>query len=224
MNGYPLPGIPISGAGLAVLLLMALVGIGAYLIGSISSGYLVGRIYRNVDLRRVGSGSTGATNTFRTLGPGAGLMVASFDIAKGASAVLLARFAVPADAELIAVAQAVAAVGAVVGHCWPALLEGRGGRGVATAFGAFLFIATPAWLGAVLAFAVALALTRIVSVGSLASVAGGVGAYLLLARLGVIGFHPATLGFVLVAGAIIVWRHRPNIERLLRGAEPRVLS
>lgn len=207
-----------------LVVLLALIFVGAYFVGSISSGYLVGRIYRNVDLRRVGSGSTGATNTFRTLGPGAGLLVAFFDIGKGAAAVWLARVLFPGPTPVVPLAEALAAVAAVVGHCWPALHEGRGGRGVATAFGAFLFIATPAWLGAVLAFFLALAATRIVSVGSLASVAGGVGGYVLLSATGVTPFHPATLAFTLVAGGIIVWRHRPNIERLMRGAEPRILT
>lgn len=213
-----------DGSVAPVLLELSLIGVVAYFTGSISSGYLVGRIYRGVDLRRVGSGSTGATNTFRTLGPGAGLLVAFFDIAKGAAAVWLARALFPADVAFSPVAEALAAVAAVAGHCWPVLHEGRGGRGVATAFGAFLFIATPAWLGAVLAFVLALAITRIVSVGSLASVAGGIAAYVALAAAGFIPFHPATLAFTLVAGGIIVWRHRPNIERLLRGAEPRILT
>ncbi len=209
---------------IALVLSLVVIAGGSYAIGSISSGYIVGKIYRNVDLRRVGSGSTGATNTFRTLGPGAGVLVALLDIAKGAVAVWLARAIVPAPADLMHVAQALAAVGAVVGHCWPAFLEGRGGRGVATAFGALVFVATPAWVGAVLAFFVALAATRIVSVSSLASVAGGVGGYVLLSALGITPFHPATLAFTLVAGGIIVWRHRPNIERLMRGAEPRILT
>jgi glycerol-3-phosphate acyltransferase PlsY len=208
----------------AVALLLALIFVGAYFVGSISSGYLVGRIYRNVDLRRVGSGSTGATNTFRALGPGAGLLVAFFDIAKGAAAVWLARLLLPGPSDLGPLAEALAAVAAVVGHCWPALHEGRGGRGVATAFGALVFIASGAWLGAVLAFVLALAVTRVVSVGSLASVAGAVVAYVGFAALGAIPFHPATFAFILVAGAIIVWRHRPNIERLMRGAEPRILT
>jgi len=209
---------------IALVLVLVVIAGGSYAIGSISSGYIVGKIYRNVDLRRVGSGSTGATNTFRTLGPGAGVLVALFDIAKGAVAVWLARLIVPGPADLMHVAQALAAVGAVVGHCWPAFLEGRGGRGVATAFGALVFIATPAWVGAVLAFFVALAVTRIVSVSSLASVVGGVGGYVLLSAIGMTPFHPATLAFTLVAGGIIVWRHRPNIERLMRGAEPRILT
>ena len=214
-----------TGSDLAALaLFFALIFVGAYFVGSISSGYLVGRIYRNVDLRRVGSGSTGATNTFRTLGPGAGLLVAFFDIAKGATAVWLARVVLPGAGELGPLADAVAAVAAVVGHCWPALHEGRGGRGVATAFGALVFMATPAWLGAVLFFVLALAVTRIVSVGSLASVAGAIVAYVALSLVGATPFHPATLAFILVAGSIIVWRHRPNIERIARGVEPRILT
>lgn len=204
--------------------LVGFIGAAGYLIGSVSSGYLVGRVYRNVDLRRVGSGSTGATNTMRTLGLGAGLLVATLDVLKGAVAVLAADLVIPAGSELRPVAQAVAAVGAVAGHCWPFLLEGRGGRGVATGFGAFLFIASPAWLASVAAFALAIALTRMVSVGSLASVAGAVIGYALFTATGVISFHWAVLAFILVASAIITWRHRANIARIVRGAEPRLGS
>lgn len=204
--------------------LVAAIGAVAYAVGSVSSGYFVGKLYRNVDLRRVGSGSTGATNTFRNLGPGAGILVALLDILKGALAVWIARQIVPASSGYLPVAEATAAIGAVVGHCWPAFLEGRGGRGVATGFGALLFIATSAWVSAVVAFGLAIATTRIVSVASIASVAGALAGYITLAWLGIAPFHPATLIFVLVAGGIIVWRHRPNIERIMRGAEPRVLS
>src|SRR5438045_9235494 len=96
-------------------------GIVGYGIGSISSGYLVGRIYRNVDLRKVGSGSTGATNTMRTLGLGAGLLVAVLDILKGAAAVWVASAIVPSGDERV-IATALAAVGAVAGACRPAFL------------------------------------------------------------------------------------------------------
>ncbi len=206
--------------------MIAIVGVVAqlavgYLIGSVSSGYLVGKLYRNVDLRRVGSGSTGATNTLRTLGLGAGMLVAIFDVLKGALAVGVATFAFERP-DLQPYAQACAAVGAVAGHCWPAFLEGRGGRGVATGFGALLFAASPAWLASVAAFALAIALTRMVSVGSLAAAAGAVLGYALFTATGVISFHWAVLAFILVSAAIITWRHRPNIERILRGAEPRL--
>jgi acyl phosphate:glycerol-3-phosphate acyltransferase len=199
-----------------------LAGAIGYGVGSISSGYLVGRIYRNVDLRTVGSGSTGATNTYRALGLGAALLVAVLDILKGALSVWIATLLVTAPGDERTIATACAAVAAVAGHCWPAFLEGRGGRGVATAFGALLFIATPAWLGAVVAFMIALAITRIVSVGSLASIAGALGGYALFVATGYLSFHWAVLAFMLLGGAIIVIRHRANIERIARGIEPRL--
>jgi glycerol-3-phosphate acyltransferase PlsY len=206
-------------ATLLGLVIVALVGYG---IGSISSGYLVGKIYRNVDLRTVGSGSTGATNTFRTLGRGAGLLVAVFDILKGALAVLFAQLLFSVDGDGRHLAEALAAVGAVAGHCWPPLLQGRGGRGVATGFGALLFVATPAWASAVAFFAVGLALTRMVSVGSLASVVGALLGYLLFTWTGWLSFSWATLAFILIGGSIVYVRHLANIQRILRGAEPRI--
>ena len=204
------------------LLQIVACGVIGYGIGSISSGYIVGRLYRNVDLRTVGSGSTGATNTFRTLGLGAALLVAILDILKGAGAVWIASAIVTGSSDERTVATAVAAVAAVAGHCWPAFLEGRGGRGVATGFGALLFIATPAWLGAVVAFMLALAFTRMVSVSSLASVAGALLGYIVFVIAGYLSFHWAVLGFILIAGAIVTFRHRANIARIVRGSEPRL--
>lgn len=206
----------------ATLLALAIVALVGYGIGSISSGYLVGKIYRNVDLRTVGSGSTGATNTFRTLGRGAGLLVAVFDILKGALAVLFAQFLFAIDSDVRHIAEALAAVGAVAGHCWPPMLQGRGGRGVATGFGALLFVATPAWASAVAFFMIALALTRMVSVGSLASVIGALVGYLLFAATGWLSFSWATLAFIVIGGCVIYVRHLPNIQRIMRGAEPRI--
>ena len=197
-------------------------GVIGYGIGSISSGYIVGRMYRNVDLRTVGSGSTGATNTYRNLGLGAALLVAILDILKGALSVWIASAIVDGSADERSVAAAVAAVAAVAGHCWPAFLEGRGGRGVATGFGALLFIATPAWLGAVVAFMLALAITRMVSVSSLASVAGALVGYIIFVSAGYLSFHWAVLGFIVIAGSIVTIRHRANIERIVRGNEPRL--
>ena len=204
------------------LVRILLSGVIGYGIGSISSGYLVGKLYRNVDLRNVGSGSTGATNTFRTLGLGAALLVAVLDILKGAASVWIATVLVSGPGDQRSIAAALAAIAAVAGHCWPAFLEGRGGRGVATGFGALLFVATPAWLVAVLAFMLALALTRMVSVGSLASVAGAVIGYAIFVVAGYLSFHWAILGFILIAGAIVVFRHRANIDRIARGTEPRL--
>jgi glycerol-3-phosphate acyltransferase PlsY len=201
---------------------LLIVGLVGYLVGSISSGYIVGRIYRNVDLRTVGSGSTGATNTFRTLGTGAGLLVAVFDILKGSLAVVFAQFVFPEASGGRSLAEAVAAVFAVAGHCWPVTLRGRGGRGVATGFGALLLVATPAWASAVAFFAIALALTRMVSVSSLASVVGALLGYLLFCATGWLHFNWWTLAFILIAGTVVFIRHKANIERIVRGVEPRV--
>jgi acyl phosphate:glycerol-3-phosphate acyltransferase len=211
--------MPDSPASVLAALVVAAVGYG---IGSVSSGYLVGKLYRNVDLRTMGSGSTGATNTFRNLGPGAGVLVAVLDILKGAVAVGFAQLLFPPGSPSRPLAEALGAVAAVAGHCWPPLLRGRGGRGVATGFGALLFVATPAWATAVAFFALALALTRMVSVGSLASVLGALIGYLLFSATGWLTFNWATLAFILVAGAVVFIRHRPNIERIVRGVEPRV--
>ncbi|HET8567836.1 MAG TPA: glycerol-3-phosphate 1-O-acyltransferase PlsY [Candidatus Limnocylindria bacterium] len=200
----------------------AVAGAVGYLIGSLSSGYLVGKLYRNVDLRSLGSGSTGATNTFRTLGPGAGVLVAGLDILKGIAAVWVARELLMPANEDPRYAEALAAIGAVAGHCWPITLRGRGGRGVATGFGALLMIATPAWAIAVAAFVLAIGITRMVSVGSLASVLGALVGYLTSVAAGWLGFHPATLAFILVAGAIVYVRHVPNLQRIARGVEPRI--
>jgi glycerol-3-phosphate acyltransferase PlsY len=208
-----------SPASAVALLIVGLVG---YLVGSISSGYIVGRIYRNVDLRKVGSGSTGATNTFRTLGTGAGLLVAIFDILKGSLAVVFAQLVFPEASNGRPLAEAVAAVFAVTGHCWPVTLRGRGGRGVATGFGALLLVATPAWASAVAFFAIALALTRMVSVGSLASVFGALLGYLLFCATGWLHFNWWTLAFIVIAGTVVFIRHKSNIERIVRGVEPRV--
>ena len=105
-----------SGVLSATFWFAILMFIPGYVIGSISSGFLVGKIYRNVDLRRVGSGSTGATNTLRSLGPGAALLVAVLDILKGVAAVWLAKLLVPETTELSMFAQGAAAIGAVAAY------------------------------------------------------------------------------------------------------------
>ena len=205
----------------ATLGLLALTAVIAYLIGSFSSGFVVGKLYRNVDLRRVGSGSTGATNTLRALGPGAAALVGILDVAKGELAVFLAHAIVPTgDARPIA--EALAGTFAVVGHCWPVTLQGRGGRGIATGFGALLFIASPTALVAVVFFGVAVALTRIVSVGSLSSVVGALIGYVIASWLALVPFHWAPLAFIVVGGVIVYVRHIDNIRRLIAGREPRL--
>lgn len=203
------------------LLLVVVTGAIGYLIGSLSSGYAVGKLYRNVDLRTVGSGSTGSANALRALGPGAAGLVLLLDIGKGALAVFMAQQLV-ASTDWRPVGEAVAGTAVVVGHCWPVTLRGRGGRGIATGFGSLLFVASPTALFAILAFGVAVALTRIVSVGSLASVGGAVAGYLLVSWLGWIPFQWPLLTYIVAVSLIVLVRHVDNIRRLLAGREPRI--
>jgi glycerol-3-phosphate acyltransferase PlsY len=199
---------------------VALVVVPAYLLGALPWGLWVG-FARRLDVRRHGSGNLGATNVYRTLGPRYGLAVLALDAAKGAAAVAWARggpwgAAFPEGAEWAALA---AGLAAIVGHVLTIFAGWRGGRGVATTVGVFLALA-PAAMGLGLgAFVIAFALTRRVSVGSLA-----------LALVYPVGIawtvHGAGRAKLLVAGiaaaALIVWRHLPNIRRLLRGEEPRI--
>lgn len=206
---------------MTALVLTLVVGALGYGIGSISSGYIVGKVYRNVDLRRVGSGSTGATNTLRALGPGAAALVALFDVLKGILAVWVARTLV-AEAGWSSYAVALAGLGSIVGHCWPAFLAGRGGRGVATGFGTAVLVSWPSWLVSVPAFVLVIVATRMVSLGSLAAALVVSLGYLAFGAAGIGQFDPVIQGYLAVAALLVVWRHRANIARILEGTEHRI--
>jgi len=188
--------------------------VAAYLIGSIPTGAIVARLYRNVDITQVGSQRTGATNTARALGRGAGAVVLFGDFAKGALAVWLASRTLGTPTAL-----SLAGFFSVVGHIWSIFLLGRGGRGVVTGLGG-LAVMSP-WLFAVacLTGSVVAATTRYISLGSLsgcvATVVCGVGAYAL-------GYLPAEiLPYVVVAPAVVIAAHADNIQRLRAGTERR---
>jgi len=117
------------------LALWPLVAVAGYLLGSLPTAYLVGRLLRGVDVRTLGDGNMGAENAWRTLGPRAGLAVAVVDIGKGAGAVALARALLGGDSAVV-----LAGTLAVVGHNWPLFLRFRGGRGAATALGVLMAV------------------------------------------------------------------------------------
>ena len=182
-----------------------------YLIGSLPLGLLLARGWSGVDPRRVGSGNPGATNVYRTSGWGLGLSVMALDMAKGVGAVLFAARAGAAESTTVA-----AAVAAVLGHVFPVWLRGRGGKGVATACGAFAVLAPLATLVALVSFVMTVAATRLVSAGSLV-------ATLTLPSMAALSGAPAavTLGAVSTA-AVIAWRHYGNLRRLRAGTERRL--
>ena len=181
----------------------------AYLLGSIPTGYIIGNL-AGVDVRKVGSGNVGATNVARFLGKGRGALTLAVDVGKGWLAVYVAR-------RLGVSLVCVTAVGMAVflGHLYPIFLRFNGGKGVATALGVFLALAPgTVWVLFVI-FAVAVAASRIVSVGSLSAALAAPVVFWLFELPPVV---IAMGGFIAL---MIVWRHRSNIQRLRAGTEPK---
>jgi acyl phosphate:glycerol-3-phosphate acyltransferase len=188
----------------------ALVLLAAYLLGSIPFSYLVAR-QRGVDVRTVGSGNVGATNVMRSVGRGAGLVAFVLDFLKGSAATALA-VKVSGGSEI----PSLAAVVAVLGHMFPIWLRGRGGKGVAPGAGAFLPIAPLPTLVSLLTFGLTLALSRYVSVSSIA------GTLALAAATRLTGLPlPVTIAAV-VSAALVIWKHRGNLQRIANGTENRI--
>lgn len=192
-----------------------LIALGAFLLGSVPTGYLVARA-KGVDIRRHGSGNIGATNVFRTLGRPLGILVFFVDALKGFAAVWLAeKFGGGSDWAGI-----IAAVAVIAGHNYTPWLGFKGGKGIATSAGVLLALTPWTVLFAALAWLVFFQTTRYVSVASIAAsvaVPISVGA---LWWAGAGGSAPL-FGFALVISALAIWRHRSNIRRLREGTEPR---
>jgi acyl phosphate:glycerol-3-phosphate acyltransferase len=187
-----------------------------YLIGSVPFGLIVGRAVGGLDVRDFGSGNIGTTNVVRTIGARAGALTFGLDVAKGAAAVTLAN-RLGADPA----AQAAAGLAACVGHSWPVFAKFRGGKAVATAAGALVVVSPQSFAWAAAGGVAGLALTRTVSVGSLAAAgAGAFGAGLESVRT----HDPVPFVFAALAGTLVVVRHLPNIRRLARGEEPKLSS
>lgn len=204
-----------SAAGLAV----------AYLCGATPTGYLAGKLLKDIDIRQHGSGSTGATNVLRTLGKWRALVVLVLDVLKGAAAVIFAGWfttwllavAPPAGVEgLLPWAICLGGLAALLGHSRSIWLGFTGGKSVATGLGVLLAMSWPVGLGALAVFGLALAASRIVS---LSSMLAALVAIVLVFALE----HPLPYRLLVIAGGIyVIARHRANIQRLLSGTEPRL--
>ena len=182
-----------------------------YFLGSIPSGWLAGRWLKDIDLREIDSGSTGATNVLRHVGKGPALIVFLIDVGKGASAVLIARALGLGDW-----IQVLAGLTALAGHIWPVWLGFKGGKAVATGLGLFLGLAWPVGLASFGVFLAVFSLSRYVS---LASVLAAISLPLLMAA----GTDSnANLVVAMVAMLLVLWRHRSNIKRLINGTEPKL--
>jgi len=213
----------------------------AYLLGSIPFGYILVRIFRGEDVRKSGSGNIGATNVARS-SPVLGVLTLVLDAGKGVAAVLFAlaltnqsgdvHTILAASPEQLAAARhlsesivarhflagSLASLFAIVGHLFPVWLKFRGGKGVATALGSLVVIAPKSILCVLVLFALLFLIFRYVSLSSVIAV----GCFPLAAWF----FHecgntPLVLGMMSLSAALIIWKHRANLRRLLEGTEPK---
>lgn len=198
--------MPIIENTVFVLSLWAIIG---YLLGSVPFGMIVARIMNLGNLREIGSGNIGATNVLRTGNKTAAALTLILDGAKGAIALLLARYFVGEDAAQLA------AVMAMIGHCFPVWLGFKGGKGVATFFGIMLAYSFPIGAACCAAWLVGAFGSRISSMGALASAAASI---FLLLFMG--GSTALIMGIFLTL--LIFFRHRENIRRIREGTEPRI--
>jgi len=196
--------------------------IGSYLLGSIPFGYVAGRL-AGIDVRKAGSGNVGATNVVRVLGKRYGYPVFALDVSKGFAAVVISMLMAPGrppewnSPEIFGI---LAAISSVLGHLYPPWLKFEGGKGVATSAGALLALTPVATLIGVAIWIIVFWLTRYVSLASITA------AVILPIVILVIGSHDRHTGKPLVyssacVAAVVIWRHRSNLSRLMRGTEPR---
>ena len=188
-----------------------LLAIAGYALGSIPTGLLVARWQRGVDIRQHGSGNIGMTNVLRAVGKGAAALTLLGDLLKGLVPVLLACtwLISPWGIALVALAT-------IIGHLYPMFAGFRGGKGVATALGASIPLLPVPLIAALIVWTACLAIRRQVSLGSLAAATAlPIAAWLW-------GAPAAYVIYALLAAALIWYRHKENIRRLLAGTEPRI--
>lgn len=209
---------------MAVVALFSILGL-AYLLGSFPTGYLLAKGLKGIDIRDYGSGGTGATNVLRTVGKGPALAVFGIDLVKGSAAVwvaqglfplLLARLGSPLSSDIQPWVDMLAGLIALLGHSRSVWLGFTGGKSVASGLGVLLAMAWPVALGALGVFGLTLALSRIVSLGSMLA---ALAAVLLMV---VTGQPVAYTVLAILGGGYVILRHRGNIQRLLAGTEPRI--
>jgi acyl phosphate:glycerol-3-phosphate acyltransferase len=192
----------------------------AYLLGSLPTGYLAGRLLKGIDIREHGSKSTGATNVLRTVGKVPAIAVLLIDILKGVAAILLTREVlptlVPIPANALPYAVTLAGLAAMLGHSRSIWLGFSGGKSVATGLGVLLAMSWPVGLGSLAAFGVVLGIFRIVSLGSI------VAAIASMILMVVLQQPLPFCGLAIAGGLFVIIRHKANIQRILAGTEPRL--
>ena len=196
--------------------------LGSYLLGSIPFGYLAGRL-QGIDIRQAGSCNVGATNVVRLLGKGYGYPVFALDCSKGFAAVKISMLMAtgrPPEWNSPEIFGILAAMCSVLGHLYPPWLKFKGGKGVATSAGALLALTPVATLIGVAIWIIVFWLTRYVSLASLTAAVVLPIVILVVSSPDQNKRKPLVYSSVCVA-AVVVWRHRSNLSRLIRGTEPR---
>ena len=187
-----------------------------YFFGSFPSGYLAGKIVKGIDIRSLGSGSTGATNVLRHIGKRAAITVFLIDVLKGVLPILLARNFFKLDDSW----QVVVGLSTLIGHIWPVWLNWRGGKAVATGLGIFLGISWQVGLATLGIFILTITLFRIVSLASITAACAL--PFIMFLSFGSSNFSMPFLVISLLAMTLVIWRHRENISRLIKGKEPKI--
>lgn len=203
----------------ATLIRVVLVGVAGYLLGSANSSLIVGRFY-GVDVRDHGSGNAGASNTLRTVGKAAALLVTAGDILKGVISCLIGWIAVGSIEGTGELGLLTGGLAAIIGHNWPLYFGFKGGKGVLTSFAVVLMMDWRAGLLLLGIFIIILALTRYISLGSII-------ASLMFPVVSLIGpFRQSSIFtvYALILALLIVYRHRSNISRIISGTERKLGS
>ena len=192
----------------------------SYLLGSLPTGFLIGKYLKNIDLRTIGSGSTGATNVLRNVGKWPALFVFIIDVGKGGFAVAFAKVLenqglIDSNEGLIEV---IAGLSAITGHIWPIWLRGKWGKAVATGLGMFLALSWQVGLASLGVFLLVLAKSKFVSLSSISA------AVLLPIFMSFYldNFIHSYFFISLIVALLVIWKHRTNITRLLKGDESKI--
>ncbi|MHB2019290.1 MAG: glycerol-3-phosphate 1-O-acyltransferase PlsY [Candidatus Xenobia bacterium] len=189
----------------------------AYAAGSIPFGLVIGKVFKGIDLRQVGSKNIGAANAFRNLGPGLGVLTLLMDAVKGALPVVLVGLEpFHVDPAQLAAWRVAVGLAAIMGHNYSLFLGFKGGKGIATSLGVVVALSWQAALCCLGVYAVVMAATRYASVASLS------GATALPFAMYFISRSPVYVGFALVAMIFAFYKHRSNLRNLMEGKEPRL--
>ncbi|MCB0712785.1 MAG: glycerol-3-phosphate 1-O-acyltransferase PlsY [Ignavibacteriae bacterium] len=203
----------------------------AYLLGAIPSALVIGKLFFGIDIREKGSGNMGSTNTFRTIGWKAGIAVQTLDILKGVAAVVVARIVFSGNLpfpnmtpfEDITIVSVIAGIAAVIGHVWTVFGKFRGGKGINTALGMLIAITPIEVAIAIGIFVLVLLASGYVSLGSMIAAASLPTTMFVrhtIFGVEIQGYH-TLLFFIIGLAGFLIFTHRSNIQRLLRGSENR---